>query len=177
MNAIFTDNITDKLINYSRAYNYDIKLLKPVNSKFHFSFNKYLNYNDFLNYKKVIVVTDDNLICEKAFNFNNEDTVGVLRDTYSNKCSNVSMFVKAINVEFVTNNPINTDMIVYNNISQFVALFQRIETFCKLIDKPYLFGLSGNKTTTPNFLSPGLEKELFTYFCGDMYHGFKLHFL
>jgi len=177
MKAIFTDNITDKIINYSHIYKYDVKLLKPVNTKFHNSFSKHLNYKDFLNYKNVIVVTDDSLINSELFNFHNEDNIGVLRDTCSYSGSNVTPYVKSLHKCFINANSINTDVIIYNNVSQFIALFHRIEHFCKYVDKPYLFNLSGLKTTTPDFLNPGLEKELFTYLCIDMYKDFKLRFL
>lgn len=177
MKAIFTNNITDKIINYSQLYNYDVKLLKPVESKFHNNFCKYLNYKDFLNYKNVIVVTDDVLLNSNIFNFHNEDSIGVLKDTYSNSYSNISPFVKCIYKEYINSNSINTDIVIYNNVSQFVGLFHRIENFCKFVDKPYLFNLSGIKTATPNFLNPGLERELFNYFCMDMYKDFNLYFL
>lgn len=177
MKAIFTDNVTDKIINFSKINRYEVKLLKHVNSKFHQSFNKHLNYKDFLNYKKVIVVTDDDLLDEKVVNFNDEDTIGALRSNVSCNYSNVDLIVKAINKQFVNDNYINTDMIIYNNVSQFVGLLERIELFCKLVDKPYMFNLSGMKVKTPNFLDSGLEKDLFSYFCIDMYVNFKLRFL
>lgn len=177
MNAIFTDNITDQLINYGERYKYDIKLLKSVNSKYHKNFGKYLNYKDYLNYKNVIVVTNDSLLTDKILNFNNENTIGVIKDTQSYNYSNITPFVKALYKDTILSLSINTDIIVYNNVSQFIALFNRIENFCKYVDNPYLFTISGLKRTTPNFLDSGLERELFTYFCYDMYNGFKLQFL
>jgi hypothetical protein len=175
--AIFTDNITDKIINFSNNNRYDIKLLKPVDSKYHQSFSKHLNYRDFLNYKNVVVVTDDKLLDEKVINFTNEDSIGVLRSNVSYTYSNVNIFIKAINKEFVNDTSINTDIIIYNNISQFVALFHRIEQFCKFVDKPFMYTLNSNKVKTPNFLNSELEKDLFSYFCADMYKDFKLRFL
>jgi len=175
--AIFTDNITDKIINFSNINRYEVKLLKPVNSKYHQSFSKHLNYKDFLNYKNVIVVTDDSLLNEKVVNFNNEDSIGVLRSNVSYTYSNVKSFIKAINYDFVNDTSINTDIIIYNNISQFTALFYRIEQFCKFVDKPYMFNLYSEKVKTPNFLNPEFEKDLFSYFCADMYKDFKLRFL
>lgn len=175
--AVFTDNITGKIKNYAKFYSADVKLLNPI-PNLHPSFSKHLNYREFLNYDHVLIITHDGFIDIDPFKYSNIETISCVRDSLSLMyLDGITQYVKCILNEVIPENSITSDMVLYSTPSSFLALFQRIEQFCKYSNTKDLLNLKGVKGETPDFLHPEFERTLFNYFCLDMYYGTKLRYL